>query len=274
MATDTGMRRASERAELSHQKLEAFARIEADFAASFSFLQEVHGQRRFETFPVALSVRYLHARYVCECKDRLLSVRTTSDRYEGGRCLELLGDWQKGRVADVVAFIHRNLDGQPFAELTRQIEHATRVGDTARARRLISGRAVLLNRNFNLSHALDALFDLPPERLQAEARAACKRLGHTPTAIERQLAELRSALYAYAPSPELARRNIIVMNRLVPRVMDAQGDHPGERTDRVATPTSPAPPYAEERIPGEMTLLSLGWRTLPHLPSASPEAGA
>ena len=273
MAIESGTQRASTRSDLSHRKLEAFARIEADFIASFTFVQQVHGQRRFSEFPVELSVRYLHARYMCERKDRLLSVRATGDRYEGRRCLELLRDWQAGRVADVVAFIHRNLDDQPFAELTRQIERSTRIGDTACAQRLISGRAVLLNRNFNLSHALDALFSLPPDQLRAEARAACKRLGHTPTAIERSLAELRSELYAYAPSPELARRNILVMNRLISHVMDASGDHPGERTDRVAAPTSPAPPYAEERISGERTLLSLGWCTLPEVASAPSSAG-
>ena len=273
MTINTGTRRAGERAALAQRKLEAFARIEADFIASFSFVQETHGQRRFDAFPLAQSVRYLHARYVCECKDRLLSVRTTGDRYEGTRCLELLRDWQDGRVAGVVAFIHRNLDDQPFAELTRQIEQATGAGDTLLAQRLISGRAVLLNRNFNLSHALDALFALPAEQLRAGARAACKRLGHTPTAIERQLAELRTDLYATSPTPELARRNMLLMNSLAPRVMDAYGDHPGERTDRVELPTLPSPPYAEARIPGEMTLLSLAWHALPTLPSAAPGAG-
>lgn len=265
MPGNTRRRQAHAQGDLSQRKLVAFAEIEADFTASFAFVQEVRGQRRFDAFPVALSVRYLHALYVCECKDRLLSVPATGERYEGRRCLELLRDWQTGRVADVVAFIHRHLDGQPFAEVSRQIEHATRVGDMARARRLTSGRAVLLNRNFNLSHALDALFSLAPEQHRAETRAACKRYGHTPKAIERQLEELRSDLYSYAPSPELARRNMLVMNRLAPRVMDASGDHPGERTDHVALPILPAPSYAEERIAGERTLLSFGWQTQPRL---------
>jgi hypothetical protein len=274
MAGDTELQRTSVRAALSHRKLEAFARIEADFVASFVFVQEVRGQRRFDEFPVAESARFLHALYICDAKDRLLSVPAMGDRYEGRRCLELLREWQAGRSADVVAFIHRHLDDQPFAELTRQIERATRAGDTARAQRLTSGRAVLLNRNFNLSVALDALFALAPERLRAETRAACKRLGHTPTAIERQLADLDSELYTYAPSPELARRNLLVMNRLVPHVMGARGDHPGERTDRVLPPASPSPSYAEERIPGERTLLSLRWRAAPRVEPAAPSASA
>lgn len=274
MAPDIRTQQTSARSELSHRKLEAFARIEADFIASFTFVQEVHGQRRFDSFPAAQSVRYLHALYVCECKDRLLSVRTTRDRYEGSRCLALLRDLQAGHASDVVAFIHRHLDDQPYAELTRQIEHATRAGDAVRAQRLNSGRAVLLNRNFNLSHALDALFSLAPESLRAETRAACKRLGHTPAAIDRQLADLRSALYAYAPSPELARRNLLVMNRLAPRIMGSRGDLPGERTDHVLLPALPAPSYAEERILGEQTLLSLGWRAAPRIEPAPPRLAA
>lgn len=272
MPENTGKRRENAHIKLSQRKLEAFAEIEADFVASFTFVQEVHGQRRFEAFPVALSVRYLHALYICERKDRLLSVSAIGERYQGMRCLELLRDWQGGRAAEVVAFIHQQLDDQPFAEVTRQIEHATRIGDMARARRLTSGRAVLLNRNFTLSHALDALFTLSPEQLRAEARAASKRYGHTPRAIERQLDDLRSELYSYAPSPELARRNMLVMNRLAPRIMDAHGDHPGERTDHVMPPISPEPSYAEGRIPGERTLLSLGWHTLPRLETATPAA--
>ena len=56
------------------QKLEAFERLQSEFEASFHFVQEVHGQRRFSAFPVMETVHYLHALWVCECKDRLLSV--------------------------------------------------------------------------------------------------------------------------------------------------------------------------------------------------------
>ncbi len=251
--------------ELSARKLAAFARIEDDFTASFSFVQEAHGQRRFTAFPLANTVRYLHALYICECKDRLLSIPSSSERYEGERCLELLRDWQEGRAAAVVAFIHRKLDHLPFAEVSAQIEAATRAGDTLIASRLTSGRAVLLNRNFALSYALDAIFALAPAQLRAEAQQLCQQAGHTPAEIDRQLAELRSDLYAYVPSPPLARRNMLLMNRIGEQVMDGDGDRPGKRTDRVLPPEPPATsatpelPYAEAPIPGMMTLVSLRW---------------
>ncbi len=255
---------------LARRKLDAFARIEEDFAASFRFVQEVHGQRRFKTFPVADSVRYLHALYVCECKDRLLSIPKNIQRYEGAYCLELLRVWQRGETADVVAFIHRKLDRMPFAELTQEIEAAARAGDAALARRLTSGRMVLLNRNINLSHALEAIFALDHERLLAKVRTACARYGHTPDEIDRQQHELRSDLYGYAPSAALARRNMLLMNQLGPQVMDADGDRPGERTYRVQPPTSPVRSYAESAIPGAMTLTCMTWNNPRHLNMANP----
>jgi hypothetical protein len=39
--------------KLEEQKLAAFERLQPEFEASFRFIQEVHGQRRFATFPVA-----------------------------------------------------------------------------------------------------------------------------------------------------------------------------------------------------------------------------
>ena len=36
--------------KLAKQKLEAFERIQSEFEASFHFVQEVHGQRRFSSF--------------------------------------------------------------------------------------------------------------------------------------------------------------------------------------------------------------------------------
>jgi hypothetical protein len=87
------------------QKLDAFERLQPEFAASFPFVQEVHGQRRFAAFPVAETVHYLHALWICDCKDRLLSVFKSSLRYEGRYCLDLLRYWQKGETAAVVAFI-------------------------------------------------------------------------------------------------------------------------------------------------------------------------
>ncbi len=277
MASTPGTPGATQTSELIRRKLEAFDRIEEDFLASFSFVQEVHGQRRFETFPLSHSIRYLHALYICECKDRLLSVSRTIPRYDGAHCLELLRGWQEGRTADVVAFIYSKLDGQPFGEISRQVEEAERAGDTPLAHRLISGRRVLLNRNFTLSAALDAIFTPAPEHLRAEVRTLCERAGHTPDAIDRQLAELNTDLYTFVAGAELARRNMLVMNRMGVRVTDVAGDRPGERTDRVQPPALPAPPYAEETISGEQTQVSLGWsaprRTEEAHVTSEPDAG-
>jgi hypothetical protein len=263
--------------ELSARKLTAFARIEDEFIASFSFVQEVHGQRRFAAFPLANTVRYLHALYLCECKDRLLGIFKDVRRYEGERCLELLRGWQEGHTAEVVAFVHRKLDNQPFAEVSEQIEETARTGDLASAHRLASGRVVLLNRNFNLSHALDAMFALEPEQLRTEVRALCAQAGHAPEEIARQLAELRSEVYAYASSAALARRNMLVMNRIGSHILKTDGDRPGERTNRVRPPASAAPPSAEETIPSEMTLVSMSWsspRRLAQTVEASRDASA
>src|SRR5438105_12133661 len=95
--------------ELVNQKLQAFEQLQAEFEASFRFVQQVHGQQRFTSFPIADSVRYLHALWVCECKDRLLSIYKNITRYEGRYCLELLRFWQEGDAAGVVAFLQRKL---------------------------------------------------------------------------------------------------------------------------------------------------------------------
>ncbi len=54
----------------------------------------MHG-RRFPAYPVMETVHYLHALWICECKDRLLSVYKNIERYEGCYCLELLRRWQE-----------------------------------------------------------------------------------------------------------------------------------------------------------------------------------
>ncbi len=244
---------------LTQAKLDAFAQIEADFVASFSFVQDVHGQRRFDIFPVALTVRYLRALYICECKDLLLSIPVSASRYEGVRCLELLREWQNGKSAGVVAFIHRRLGDHPYGELTARIEEAQHAGDTPLAHRLVSGRAVLLNRTITHSHALDAIFALDPMRAGDDISAYCADVGLTPAEIDRRLADLQTLLYSFAPNGPLARRNMLLMNHLGQRIMSAAGDHPGERTERVLSPTSPEPSYAEEVITGQMTLVSLHW---------------
>ncbi|WP_069801316.1 hypothetical protein [Thermogemmatispora onikobensis] len=202
---------------LVEQKLNAFARLRPEFEAAFLFVQQVQGQERFATFPVEMTVRYFHALWICECKDRLLSVPKTITRYEGERCLQLLRGWQEGETAEVVAFLQRRLDAMPFADLTRQIQDARRSvqqGLDLLLLRLRHGRAVLLNRVMNLLQALDAIFSPDEEALREQVRAACRRYGHEPEQIEAQLAELQSPLYAYLPHRLLARENMLVMNRL------------------------------------------------------------
>jgi hypothetical protein len=202
---------------LVEQKLNAFARLRPEFEAAFLFVQQVQGQERFAPFPIEMTVRYFHALWICECKDRLLSVPKTIERYEGERSLRLLRGWQEGETAEVVAFLQRRLDAMPFADLTRQIQETHRQGQggpNLLLLRLRHGRAVLLNRVMNLLQALDAIFSPDEETLRRQVREACRHYGHGPEQIEAQLAELRSPLYAYLPHRLLARENMLVMNRL------------------------------------------------------------
>lgn len=244
--------------QTAKQKSEAFEQLQPEFEASFRFVQEVHGQRRFSAFPVAETVRYLHALWVCECKDRLLSVYRNIVRYEGPHCLLLLQYWQEGEVDEVIAFLHRKLDGLPFAALTRQIREASamhQAGDGL-IRRLVHGRLVLLNRAMNLMQALDAIFALPDDDLREEVRAACAQYGHRPDQIEQQLAEMDGPLHCYAPHPLLAQRNMVVMNQLGRHVMTLPTDLPGERSWKVAEPTEAPRPFADHVITGYLELVS------------------
>ena len=243
--------------ELVRSKLEALERIEADFRESFAFLWDVHGRTRLDPFPVASSVRYLHALWICECKDRLLDVQRSIVRYEGVRCLELLREWQSGETGGVVAFLQRKLDDQPFAELTRQIETAQAASEASVARRLLYGRRVLLHRTFNLARALDAIFALPYADLLRVVSEECARLGHTPEDLARQRADLETPLYAHLRHPALARRNMRVMNALWMTIGGTPGDALGERTERAATARSPLASYAETRVAPERTLTSM-----------------
>src|SRR5712691_2602765 len=114
----------TEQSQIIQQKLAAFEQLRAEFEECFHYVQDMHGQRRISTFTVADSVHYLHALWICECKDRLLSIYKNIRRYEGKYCLELLGVWQEGDNTDVVAFLQRKLDMLPFADLTRQYHEA------------------------------------------------------------------------------------------------------------------------------------------------------
>ena len=244
--------------KLAKQKLEAFERLQSEFEASFHFVQRVHGQWRFSTFPVVESVHYLHALWICECKDRLLSIYKNIERFEGRYCLELLQRWQEGDSTDVIAFLHAKLDGFPFVELTQQITDAktTRSADDGLVRRLIHGRQILLNRSMNLMQALDAIFSLPEDDLKFEVRDACAIYGHTHSQIEQQLAEMLNPIYSYVPNRLLAQRNMLVMNKLGVDVMTLPTDRPGERSWKVEAPTEPMPSFAMQTIDGYLEMVS------------------
>lgn len=242
------------RGPLVAEKLAAFERIHDEFVACFSYVEEVHGQHRFADLPVRDIVRYLHARWVCECKDRLLSVPQTTRRYEGERCLALLRDWQASETAEVVSFLQRKLGMLDFGQLTRQRQDALRQENGPLTRRLTHGRAVLLNRAVNLHRALDAIFTLDDASLIVAVREACEALGHLPDEIAGQLSLLNTPAYAYVPHPQLAQQNMVVMNALGVRVTDDPANAPGQRTDAVARPDMPLPPYAQQVIAGELDL--------------------
>ncbi|HKV85192.1 MAG TPA: hypothetical protein VJN88_11600, partial [Ktedonobacterales bacterium] len=256
--------------ELTARKLEAFDRLERTFEASFAYLRDMHGERRFAALPLERTVAYLHALWVCECKDWLLSVPKTIARYEGGASLQALRAWQQGDEATVSALLERKLDGMSFATLSRRLREARDAGDTARAKRLAHGRGILLNRAYNLNAALDAIFAATPEEAARQVSEASARYGHAPDAIERQLADFKTPLYSYAPHPALARRNIQVMNRLGVRATGSDADRPGERTANVEAPTLPLAPYAQEVIVNEHTLSSMADNNPAHLDLAMP----
>ena len=243
--------------ELVQEKLAAFEQLEAEFIACFRFMQDVHGQQRFSAFRVEDTVRYLHALWVCECKDRLLSVYKNITRYEGGRCLELLSQWQNGESATVVEFLQQKLDMLPFGELTRQYHHALQEGgDYGLAQRLRHGRAVLLNRGMNLMQSLDAIFAVSEEQLLKEVQVACMQYGHHPSQIQAQFAAMETPLYSYVLHQELAQRNMLLMNKLGIDVMNKPTDQPGKRSWRVLEPTEPMSPYAEHVIEGYQELIT------------------
>jgi len=247
------------RQRLTEAKLAAFSSIEAEFLACFRFVETIQGQQRLPACPVALSVRFLHALWVCECKDNLLSVPQTMGRYEGRRSLELLRGWQVGDTESIVAFLQRKLDNLSSADLTGEIREARIAGNVPLAERLAHGRRVMLNRGFHLMQALDAIFALDDDLLTKEVRAACAEFGHRPDQIKQQLEEMETDLYSYTPHPLLARRNMLVMNELGISVTNLPADQPGHRTERVEAPTLPQPPYAELTVVGEMTLIFTAW---------------
>lgn len=266
---DTG-RAATEESptvQLIADKLDAFERIRADFDASFAYVQDVHGQRRFTSFSVTSVVRYQHALWICDCKDMLLSVpqgRSAHSRYGGKRALEVLRSIQEGDTGDVVALLERKLGRMSFTEITRGFQAATQNGDDALTHRLAHGRRVLLNRAHNLECALETIFALSPERLIRQARTACAQLGYTVPQIDAQLAALQTPLYGYVRHPALAACNMVLMNTAGVRVTDNDADRPGRRTWRVQFSPPAGRSYAEQVIVGATTLVS-EWSNNPAL---------
>lgn len=233
------------------EKLAVFEQIQPEFEACFRFVQDVQGQKPFPSFPVRETVHLLHALWLCECKDRLLSVYRNIERYEGRHCLELMRSWQNGDSSGVVAFIQRKLDMPPLAQLTQQYEMAQRSGgDFGLARRLAHGRVVLIVRSMNFLHALDAIFALSPDELQQQVQTACAEFAHRPEQIEQQLAEMKRPIYDFVPHQALAQRNMTVMNALGVQIMSYLSDQPGHRSWRVLEPTVPPGPYAQHVIVG------------------------
>lgn len=240
------------------QKLEAFDRLQPEFEASFQFTVDVHGQKRFESSSIADIVRYLHALWICECKDRLLSIYKNVERHEGRTCLELLRRWQEeGDSSDVMAFLQRKLDMLPLATITCQIHEARfKHRNDGLAQRLISGRKILLNRGINMMQAFDAIVALSEEALLKEVREACLCYNHLPEQVARQLAEFDAPLFAYIPHQALARRNMTVMNKLTIDGIHLPADLPSYRSWRVVSPVEPLSPFAEHIVAGYLELTS------------------
>jgi hypothetical protein len=228
------------------QKLDAFAAIQPGFIASFEFIEAIHGQRRFSHLGIADAVLYLVSSYICECKDRLLSIPKTIRRYRGEEALRLLDRWQAGEIEGVVTFLTERLDSLPLAQLSHQIASAQHAGEQpALVQRLIHGRQVLLNRGMHLALLLDAICAQPEADAIAQVREACTALSYGPDRIARALKEFASRRYAYVPHQALAQRNMLIMNVVGRGVLDLPQDLPGDRTWRVLPSTEPHGPFAD-----------------------------
>ena len=251
--------------QLVTEKLAEFDRISGEVLANFPYVQDVHGQRRFPSFPILATVHYLHALWICNRKDMLLSVPVTGrrrkgsgdrfERYEGQYALELLRQWQDGKTADLVDFLELKLDYAPFGLITRNYEAAIQNGDRLLASRLAHGRTILLNRSHNLVCAFRSIFALRPDRQQREVRDACAQYGHTIEQCDEQLAAMNSPLYAYVPHPKLARRNMQLMNTLGLKITDNAADRLEKRTASVQRPSMPQYAFADYVVVGATALL-------------------
>jgi hypothetical protein len=251
--------------QLIVEKLARFDQISGEVQANFPYVQDVHGQRRFASFPIAATILYLHALWICNSKDMLLSVPITGrrrkgsddrfERYEGRYALELLQQWQEGVTTNVVEFLELKLDNAPLSLITRNIEAALQADDQMHARRLVHGRMILLNRMYNLVSALRTIFALPSNRLMREVREACAQYGHSIEQCQEQLAEMDSPIYTFVPHPALARRNMRLMNALGVKITNNAADRPGRRTATVQRPAMPQYAYADYVVVGATTML-------------------
>lgn len=243
--------------ELVRQKMAAFAEIQSEFERCFRFKQEVHGQKRFSTFPVEQVVFYLHALWLCECKDRLLSVYKNIRRYAGVRSLELLQAWQEGDNAGVVTFLLDELEIRSIADFTAQLDRVQQQGvDDGIMRRLEQGRQIQLNRGLNLMHALEAISALSPASLLREVRRACELYEHTPAQLQEQLATLTALVYTYRPHALLAQKNMTLMNRLEVDALVSSAEEPRAQAWLLKSAERPRAPFAEQVIPGYLEMLA------------------
>jgi len=252
------MAKNEEMHRIVEQKLAAFDRLQPEFEASFQYIENVHGQKRFSAFSVVDIVYYLHALWIGECKTSILSVARTVKEYEGRLCLDLLREWQQeGDTGSVVAFLQRKLDMLPLADITRQIHEANHAQTKdGLAQRLLHGRSIMLNRGINLMTMLDTLFALSEEELVAAIRYACEQYGHLPEQIAQQLAAMETPLYSFIPHQSLARSNMIVMNKLGVDGALKRSELPGQRSWRVLEPKEPLSPFAEHVVPGYQELVT------------------
>ncbi|MBF6592349.1 MAG: hypothetical protein IVW57_17700, partial [Ktedonobacterales bacterium] len=108
---------------------------------------------------------------------------------------------------------------------------------------------------------------LSPDPLIDAVRSACARHGHLPEKIREQWASLDTPLYAMLRHQALAQRNMLVMNALGVRVTDNGADRPGQRTERVALPTMPAGPYAQQIIIGAVEMTPPAHSTYRYIPA-------
>jgi len=243
--------------ELVQQKLDALERIQDEFEECFRFKQDIHGQKRFSSFSIEQIVFYLHSLWLCERKDRLLSVYKNIRRYKGDHSLELLLAWQMEDNASVVAFLLRELDIQSFADFTAQIDRVRQQrNDDTLLSRLERGRLIQLNRGINLTHALDAISAQSADSLLAEVRRASERYGHTPAQIQEQLAEMSSPLYTYRLHALLAQKNMTLMNRLDVDVLTQGDEQLDARAWLLKSAEGQRAPFAEQVIPGYLEMLA------------------